>query len=109
MKYGLAVLMLLAFGTFFRGPLNEDQEVSKNLILFWILLSKEIEKRSTNNDLYLWNIHFIGLPNWWKWDRKFKKELNFDSLSSIISNGTQEFDKKKKEFNLYLNFDLIFN
>ncbi|MFW9867606.1 MAG: hypothetical protein ACFFEN_16040 [Candidatus Thorarchaeota archaeon] len=108
MKYGLAVLMLLAFCNFFRGPINTEQEVSNKLILFWILLSEEIKKRSKEKDSYLWNIHFIGLPNWGNWNRKFKTELNFESLNYIIKNSTQEFDDRKKEFNLYLDLNLIF-
>jgi hypothetical protein len=108
-KYGLAMLMLLAIGKFFRGPIKEDQKISNNLILFWSLLSKEIEKRSSKKDEYLWNIHFNGLPNWWKWDRKFKQVLNYDTLDHIIKNGSQDLDNERKEFNLYLDFTSIFN
>ncbi|MFW9825406.1 MAG: hypothetical protein ACFFE4_20865 [Candidatus Thorarchaeota archaeon] len=107
-KYGLAILMLLAIGKFFRGPIKENQEVSKNIAIFWILLSKEIKKRSKNNDSFLWNVHFIKLPNWWKWDRKFKKELSYDSLNHIIKNATQEFNEERREFNLYLDFSSVF-
>ncbi|MFW9774020.1 MAG: hypothetical protein ACFFEO_17845 [Candidatus Thorarchaeota archaeon] len=107
-KYGLAILMLLAIGKFFRGPIKTNQEVSKNIAIFWILLSKEIKKRSINNDSFLWNVHFIKLPNWWKWDRKFKKELSYDSLNHIIKNAAQDFNEERKEFNLYLDFSSIF-
>jgi len=109
MKYGLAILMLLAFGKFFRGPIERDERISSNLVIFWILLSKEIVNRSDKENRFLWNVHFIGLPNWWKWDRKFKKELNYHSLDHIIKNAKQDFDNKKKEFNLYLDFNPIFN
>lgn len=109
LKYGLAMLMLLAFGKFFRGPIKEDEKISSNLILFWILLSKEITRRSLEEKEYLWNIHFIGLPNWWKWDRKFKKELNYHTLRDIFKNATQDIDTIKKEFNLYLDFNSVFN
>ena len=107
-KYGLAILMLLAFGKFFRGPLRENEKISNNLITFWVLLSKEITIRSFKENYHLWNVHFMGLPNWWKWDRKFKKELNYGSLYFIINNATQDLDREKKEFNLYLDFTSIF-
>ena len=109
MKYGLAMLMLLAFDKFFRGPIREDEKISNNLILFWVLLAKEVEKRSNRNDEHLWNVHFTGLPNWWKWDRKFKKELNCHTLTKILEDASQDFNKKTEEFNLYLNFDSVFN
>ena len=107
-KYGLAILMLLAFGKFFRGPISKNEKISNNLIIFWVLLSKEITKRSFNKNDRLWSVHFMGLPNWWKWDRKFKNELKYESLQYIINNATQEIDSKKKEFNLYLDFTSIF-
>jgi len=109
LKYGLAILMLLAFGKFFRGPITEDERISSNLILFWILLTKEINRRSLEGNEYVWNIHFISLPNWWKWDRQFKKELNYHTLGDIFKNATQDFDTIKKEFNLYLDFISVFN
>ena len=73
------------------------------------MLSKEIAERSIKNKEFLWNVHFIGLPNWWKWDRRFKKELNYHSLDDIIKNATQDFDNHKKELNLYLDFASIFH
>ncbi len=109
MKYGLAILMLLAFGKFFRGPIEKNEKISSNLVVFWILLSKEITKRSTKEKQFLWNVHFLGLPNWWKWDRKLKRELNHYTLDIIIKNATQVLDKEKKEFNLYLDFKSVFN
>lgn len=109
MKYGLAILMLLAFNKFFRGPIREDDKISNNLILFWVLLAKEVEKRSNRNIEHLWNVHFTGLPNWWKWDRKFKNELNYNTLTKIIENASQDFNNRTKEFNLYLDFDSVFN
>ncbi len=108
-KYGLAILMLLAFGKFFRGPIEKNEKISSNLVIFWILLSKEITRRTPKENKFLWNVHFIGLPNWWKWDRKFKKELNHYTLDNIIKAATQDLDKRKKEFNLYLDFKSVFN
>ncbi|MFX1312560.1 MAG: hypothetical protein ACFFHD_08115 [Promethearchaeota archaeon] len=108
-KYGLAVLMLLAFGKFFRGPIKKDSKISNNLILFWILLSKEISKRSPQNKEFLWNIHFNGLPNWRKWDGNFKKKLNYHTLNHVIKNATQDFDKKNREINLIIDLDEMFS
>lgn len=109
MKYGLAMLMLLAFGKFFRGPIEKNEKISSNLVVFWILLSKEITKRTPKENKFLWNIHFVGLPNWWKWDRTFNMELNYHTLGNIIKNASQDLDKGKKEYNLYLDFKSIFN
>ena len=109
MKYGLAILMLLAFGKFFRGPIEKNEKILSNLVVFWILLSKDIIKRTPKENKFLWNVHFIGLPNWWKWDRKFKKELNHHTLDNIIKNAAQDLDKEKKEFNLYLDFKSVFS
>ena len=109
-KYALGLLMLLAFGDFSRSRITEDRKISSNLILFWILLSKEIAVRSKeSDDSYLWNIYLLGLPNWFKLNKSRKNKLEFSKIESIIANSTQEFDEERKEFNLYLNFNEIFN
>lgn len=109
-KYALGFLMLLAFGDFSRSRITEDKKISSNLMLFWILLSKEIAIRSKENDnSYLWNIYLLGLPNWFKWNKTRKNKLEFSKIEYIIANSTQKFDKERKEFNLYLNFNEIFN
>ena len=109
-KYALGLLMLLAFGDFSRSRITEDRKISSNLMLFWILLSKEIAVRSKeSDDSYLWNIYLLGLPNWFKLNKSRKNKLEFSKIESIIANSTQEFDEERKEFNLYLNFNEIFN
>ena len=109
-KYALGLLMLLAFGDFSRSRITEDKKISSNLMLFWILLSKEIAIRSKeSNDNYLWNIYLLGLPNWFKLNKTKKNKLEFSKIEYIIANSTQEFDKERKEFNLFLNFNEIFN
>jgi len=111
-KYALGFLMLLAFGDFSRSRITEDKKISSNLMLFWILLSKEIAVRSNNNNNnngYLWNIYLLGLPNWFKWNKTRKNKLDFSKIEYIIANSTQEFDNERKEFNLYLNFNELFN
>jgi len=35
--------------------------------------------------------------------------LDFSKIEYIIANSTQEFDKERKEFNMFLNFNEIFN
>jgi len=109
-KYALGFLMLLAFGDFSRSRITEDKKISSNLMLFWILLSKEIGARSKEGaDNYLWNIYLLGLPNWFKWNKSRKNKLDFSKIEYIIANSTQEFDKERKEFNMFLNFNEIFN
>lgn len=109
-KYALGFLMLLAFGDFSRSRITEDKKISSDLILFWILLSNEIAVRSKEiDDNFLWNIYLLGLPNWFKWNQSRKNKLEFSKIESIIANSTQEFDKERKEFILYLNFNEIFN
>ena len=109
-KYALGFLMLLAFGDFSRSRITEDKKISSNLMLFWILLSNEIAVRSKEIDNgYLWNIYLLGLPNWFKWNQSRKNKLEFSKIESIIVNSTQEFDKERNEFNLYLNFNELFN
>jgi len=109
-KYALGFLMLLAFGDFSRSRITQDKKISSNLMLFWILLSREIAVRSKKNDnTYLWNIYLLGLPNWFKWNKSRKNKLEFSKIEYIIANSTQDFDNERKEFNLYLNFNELFN
>jgi len=107
-KYGLGFLMILAFGDFSRSRMTEDKKISSNLILFWILLSREIGLRSKENSSYLWNIFLLGLPNWFKWNKLKKKPLDFSIMEEILKKASQEFDKERKEFNLYLDFNELF-
>ncbi|KKN64151.1 hypothetical protein LCGC14_0494450 [marine sediment metagenome] len=111
-KYGLGFLMLLSKKCekmkFERSPMKRDQIISSNLILFWIILSKEIGIRSKGDMGCMWNVYFKGLPIWSKWDGKMKKLLNHKTLESIIKSAYQNFDQNKKEFNLYLDFKKVF-
>ena len=105
-KYGLPVLMLLAFGDFFRSRMKKEQKISHNLLLFWILLSQKIALSSKGREHVSWNVFFIGLPHWSKWDKNNTK-LDDDKIKLIIKNATFDFDNKAKEFNLYLNFKQV--
>jgi hypothetical protein len=104
MRYSLALLMILAFGSFQRMGLKINTGVSHKLLLFWTLLSKEINLRSKNNHKSLWNIFLEGMPHWSKIDKSFIEILNNDTIESLIHNSNHEFDDDKEEFYLYLDF-----
>jgi hypothetical protein len=107
LRYSLALLMILAFGSFQRMGLKINTGVSYKLILFWTLLSKEIKVRSGNNLKALWNVFLEGMPHWSKIDKFFIEKLNDVNIESIIHNADYEFDEIKEEFNLYLNIKQI--
>ncbi len=107
-KYGLGILMILAFGDFFRSHMKKNANISSKLVLFWILLSNEISSRFQGNNNYLWNVFFTGLPHWSKWDRNVVKKLDQSMIELILKKSTHNFDEKRKEYNLYLDFALIF-
>ncbi|MGV9142197.1 MAG: hypothetical protein ACOC1X_04590 [Promethearchaeota archaeon] len=107
-KYGLGVLMLFAFGNFFRKGLDKNSKVSDRLLLFWILLSKKINKISVKNPSYLWNVYFIGTPNWAKYNRSEKFNIKEQDLRLLIENSTHQLDRQKKEYKMYLNVAKIF-
>ncbi len=103
-KYGLGFLMVLAFGNFFRSRMKKDIKISPKLITFWLLLCKEIDIRSKGDKFSLWNIYFINLPNLYKADKVSVKKLDFKTMELIIKNSKQEYDEKRKEYGLFLNF-----
>lgn len=106
-KYGLGILMLLAFGGFFRIPMKEDQEISPKLLYFWLLLSNEIKTRSKGREQLIWNVFFSGLPHWSEWNRLLLEKLNVKNLKFIINNSVDKLDKKRMEINLDLNFGIL--
>ena len=108
-KYGLGVLMLFAFGIFFRKGLDKSSKVSDRLLLFWTLLSKKINKISVKNLSYLWNVYFIGTPNWAKYNRGEKLNIEEQDLTLLIGNSTYQLDRQKKEYKMYLNVAKIFD
>lgn len=109
MRYSLALLMILAFGSFQRMGLKINTGVSYKLILFWTLLSKEVISRSKNHDKSPWNIFLQGMPHWSKIDKTFIDSLDDEVIESIIHNSNHEFDENKEEFNLYLDFERVLN
>ncbi len=108
MKYSLALLMILAFGSFQRMGLKINAKISYKLILFWTLLSKEVFSRSRDKNNSPWNVYLKGMPHWSKIDKSFINMLNDDTIESLIYNSNEEFDKEKEEFNLYLDFQQLF-
>jgi len=108
MRYSLALLMILAFGSFKRMGLKINTGISHKLILFWALLSKEVITRSENNELSPWNVYFEGFPHWSKIDKSIINILTDDVIKSLFNNAKHEYDKDKKEFNLSLDFSQVF-
>jgi hypothetical protein len=98
--------MILSFGDFFRSWLKEDTKVSENLIIFWILLTKEMQSRSKGRNKWLWNVYFTGLPHWSKWNRTTFSKINHNVIEKIIKSSTQILNKNTKTFELYLDFKL---
>jgi len=109
MRYSLALLMILAFGSFQRMGLKINTGVSYKLILFWILLSKEVKSRSKDKDKSIWNVFFNGMPHWSKIDKSFIDMLNDDIIESLIRNSKDEYNQEKEEYILYIDFNLILN
>jgi len=108
-KYGLGILMLLSLGKFQRSAIEPDQKISSNLLFFWVLLAREISSRHNKREYSLWNVYFVGLPHWSKWNKMSMERLNYDTISSIIKNSSHNYDDKKKEYILYLDFKLLFD
>jgi hypothetical protein len=109
MRYSLALLMILAFGSFQRMGLKINTGISYRLILFWTLLSKEVKRRTVDDDLAPWNVFYEGFPHWSKLKVPLITILSDEDLMSIISNSKHEYDKSKKEFNLILDFTPVFS
>jgi len=109
MRYSLAFLMILAFGSFRRMGLKINAKISHRLILFWSLLSKEVVSRSLNNNDSLWNVYFKGMPHWSQIDEDFIEKLNDHSIELIITSAKMDFNDVNKEYNLYLNFINLLN
>ncbi|GAG82621.1 unnamed protein product, partial [marine sediment metagenome] len=104
-KYGLGFLMILTFGNLsFRSRMNKDQKISEKLVLFWILISREISVRLKDDDLSLWNVYFINLPNLYKADKEFARYIDVKKMEHIIKNAEHVFNEKRKEHGLFLDF-----
>ena len=107
LQYGLGILMLLAFGSFFRKPMAKNQEISPRYLYFWLLLSREIKKRASKREKLPWNVYFDGLPHWTEWKKSMVDKLTDGNLKSIIENAREEMNYSKNEINLFLDFKKI--
>ena len=105
-KYALGMLMLWAHGTLNRMAVRKNHEISPNLLSFWILLSREMESRSKDNEI-LWNVYFSDLPTWGMMTREFVEMLDDSGIKTILKKANQEFDKEKNEMNLFISFKSI--
>jgi len=106
-KYGLAFLMILAFGSFQRASFNQKVEISPNLISFWIILTEEIIKRSQEDSKAPWNVYILGIKNWFSIPTKALNMINVSFIRSMISNAKSEYNKIINEYTLNLDLSQI--
>lgn len=106
-KYGLAFLMILAFGSFHRSSFNENVKISHKLMLFWMLLCRETEKRSIKNESGLWNVYILGIHNWFTLSRSNFMKINEQLISTVIQKAESYYDEELREFTLNLDLSAI--
>ncbi|MBY9012396.1 MAG: hypothetical protein KGD70_08475 [Candidatus Lokiarchaeota archaeon] len=106
-KYGLAFLMVLAFGSFSRASFNEDVKISHKLVLFWMLLCRETINRATNDEYGLWNVYILGIHNWWALSTGDFAKIDENLISSIIQGAESFFDEELREYTLNLDLSVI--
>ncbi|MFX1448028.1 MAG: hypothetical protein ACFFCG_07810, partial [Promethearchaeota archaeon] len=107
-RYGLAFLMVLAFGSLHRASVKEDVKISHKLILFWMLLCRETKNRSIESTDGLWNVYILGVHNWFA--LLGMNYLNIDEklLSNVIRRADSFFDKEIREYTLNLDLSELF-
>ena len=106
-KYGLAFLMILAFGSFHRSSFNEDVKISHKLILFWMLLCQETKNRSVKDEKGLWNVYVLGIHNWFTLLRKNLLKIDEKLISTVIQEAESFFDEELREYTLNLDLSII--
>lgn len=106
-KYGLAFLMILAFGSFHRASMIENVEISSNLLSFWILITKEIMRRSKEDTKAPWNVYILGIKNWFLIPTKVLKKINLSYIQSILNNAKSVYDSNINEYTLNLDLSKI--
>jgi hypothetical protein len=106
-KYGLAFLMILAFGYFHRDSFNEDVKISHNLVLFWMLLCQETKNRSVKDGDGLWNVFILGIHNWFTLSRKDFLKIDEKLISMVIQDAESFFDEELREYTLNLDLSVI--
>ena len=106
-KYGLAFLMILAFGSFHRSSFNEDVKISYKLMLFWMLLCRETKKRSIKNESGLWKVYILGIHNWFTLSRSNFMKINEQLISTVIQKAESYYDDELREYTLNLDLSAI--
>ncbi|NHJ21577.1 MAG: hypothetical protein EAX91_11585 [Candidatus Lokiarchaeota archaeon] len=106
-KYGLAFLMILAFGSFHRATVKQDVEISHKLVLFWMLLCRETKKRSIKNENALWNVYILGIHNWFTLSGNNFIKIDEKLISNVIKEAESFYDEKLREYTLNLNLSVI--
>ena len=106
-KYGLPFLIILAFGSFHRATLDKCAEISPNLLYFWIELTKEITKRSTDHPKNQWNVYVLGIVNWFSITANNFKTIDSSFIQDIIKNSKSTFDKSTSEYTFNLDLSKL--
>jgi len=106
-KYGLAFLMILAFGSFHRASFKEDVKISHKLILFWMFLCQETKNRSVKDEKGLWNVYILGIHNWFTLPRKNLLKIDEKLISTVIREAKSFFDEDLREYTFNLDLSVI--
>jgi hypothetical protein len=102
-KYALAFLVILAFGSFQRARVNKDAGISYKLIQFWIILSEKISLLSIAHPYSLWNVYIIGIKNWFGLPPEILQKLNENAITESINDSVSYFDEESKEYTLEID------
>ena len=108
-KYGLAFLMVLAFGSLHRASVKEDVKISHKLVLFWMLLCRETKNRSIENTDGLWNVYILGVHNWFTLLGINYLKIDEKLLSAVIQEAESYYDTQSREFTLNLDLSVIYS
>jgi len=108
-KYGLAFLMLLAFGSFQRASVKEDAAISHKLLLFWVLICRETLKLSVSDKDGLWNVFITGIPNWLALSKRNLLKIDDKLISTVIQEAKLKYNKDLREYVLKLDLSIIFS
>jgi hypothetical protein len=108
-KYGLAFLMILAFGSFHRASLKENAKVSHKLLLFWMMLCRETNNRSKKDPDGLWNVYVLGILDWFALSRMDLTKLDENLILKVIQKANSSYNEELREYTLNLDLSIIFN
>jgi hypothetical protein len=99
--------MILAFGSFHRATVKENVEISHKLILFWMLICRETENRSIEDENGLWNVYILGVHNWFTLYRKNFIKIDEKLISTVIQEANSFYDAELREYTLNLDLGEI--